>query len=731
MKAFLRSIRRARRWEDCYPLGNGTIGVMDNCAPVTGTVWLNDEGFWSGVPNMDKANSGGKEALEEIRECLKNEDFKTAQDLVKEKISGKECESYIPIGKLNIYKGWGIVRDYHRKLDLNTAVMECEYSLRENQYKEESFVSYPDKIYAKKITSENKSIIKLQFDSRHPHKIGYKDKFLWVEGYAPDHVVFNGLPSKKPIVYSENGESIKFAFGIKFDTDAQVIYFTENGVRLANATYVIMYYTSITDCDKEVANVEEVKKVLDKALEKGYEACKQDHIEDYKKLFDRVEFELNGVTESPENLDKALRLVNKTGEGLDALICTLYAFGRYITIASSREGSKLPSNLQGIWNKSYRPKWNSAYTTNINLQMNYWPVDSANLSECGRPFVNFVKALCEDSKVNTPKVFGCDGFATGHNSDIWAQSAPIGGETMWSSASYSLCMGASGWLTNQIFDMYRYNLDDKFLKDDVLPVMEECVKFYLDFLYEDEKTGRLLCGPDISPENSYRFNGGTYSIDVAPEFTIAIIRELFVNYLLVIKEENDYTKRIKNALPKLGGYNITSEGRIAEWSKNYEEAEPHHRHVSHLYGLYPGLEINKDTPKLMAACRESLKARGEGGTGWSLAWKICLYARLGEGDKCLEFLKKQFSPVRRQHGQAGGSYGSLLSAHPPYQIDGNFGTLAGINEMLIQSDGENTFYLPALPASWKEGKIKGIRVRGNKTVNLEWKDGKVISAEIN
>lgn len=729
MKLFLQSNKKARRWEDCYPLGNGTIGIMDDCGAVNQEVWLNDEGFWSGTPNMDKANNGGSEAIKEIREALEKKEFAKAETLVKEKISGKECESYIPIGKIKIFKGWGLTRKYKRKLDLNTAVMECQYVLRENEYKEESFVSYPDNVYVKSIQAKNKSTLSLTFSTKHPTIIGYEKGMFWAEGYAPDHIVFHGLVAREPIVYSKEGKSIKYAIGIKIDTDAEAVYFTENGVRIANATYVNMYYTSKTSTDKAKANASLVKNILENAFRKGYEQLKEEHVKDYKNLFDRVEFEINGVTSSPDNLDNALIEFNKSGIGLDALVCTLHAFGRYLIIASSREKSLLPSTLQGIWNKSYRPMWNSAYTTNINLEMNYWAVDSSNLSECARPFVNFVHRLCDDAKINAEKVFGFKGFAMGHNSDIWAHSSPIGGETKFSSASYSLCMASSGWLTNQVFDMYRYNKDENFLENDVKPLMEECVRFYLDYLYEDKETNRLLCGPDISAENSYRIDGGTYAIDTAPEFTIAVIRELFVNYLDV-NDSGVYRDRIIEALPKLGGYNILSDGRIAEWSKNYEEAEVEHRHLSHLYGLYPGLEINDDTPKLLEAVRKSLKVRGDAGTGWSLAWKICLYARLKEGDKCLEFIKKQFSHVKQKHGQAGGSYKSLLSAHPPYQIDGNFGTLAGINEMLVQTIGEEIIYLPALPKSWKDGKIKGLKVRGNKTVNIEWKNGKITASEI-
>lgn len=743
MNLFLRSETKAQRFEDCYPQGNGIIGIMDNCGAISNSIVLNDEGMWSGNKTTKTPKKCGKEGLEEIRDALNKKDFSRAEELVKEKISGRECESYIPVGELTIDKGWGSYRKYERVLDLETSVLSSSYVLADKEYKEESFVSNPSNVFVKKITCSQKSLFRIRFLSTHPTTIQYKEKLLTVIGRAPSHIVYYGLPSKKPIQYDKDEPGQAFALAIRIDTDASQIYHSSGTLRIADATYMTIYYSSMTEIGlsnteslKTLTNnivnatsnksietelIDRVSKNVDMAYEKGYLGCLKEHIDDYTRLFSRTSFQINQVTKSPSNLNFALKKRDQD----DSLIVTLYAFSRYLLISSSRENSALPANLQGIWSRARRPMWSSGYTMNINLQMNYWPVMSANLSECALPFLRFVKNLMYSGRKSCREMFDMDGFFLGHNSDSSFHSSPVGGETKFSSASYSLSMATSGWLVNQMFDIYSYSKDQQLLDDTILPVAEQAILFYLDYLYENEK-GELCSGPDISPENSYLYNGNRYSIDEAPAMTIAVIRELF-KYYLEYGKDNNLLKRVKDINGKIQGYRVNEDGRIAEWSSDLKEADINHRHVSHLYGLYPGKEIleNED---LKRASLKTLEARGDGGTGWSLAWKICLYARLGLGDKANELLKKQFRPTYAKRGQRGGSYFSLLSAHPPFQIDGNFGTLAGINEILLQALSEKG--INAIPSDWKSGKVTGLRTRENKHVDIEWRDGEIINTKI-
>lgn len=758
MKTFLRSNTWAKKYESCYPQGNGTIGVMDNLSPIKSVIWLNDESMWSGkfkaenTENIEEnilEHTNRKDLINEIRKALDELDLNKAEKLVKEEIAGKECESYIPIGKITIDKGWGIPTKYTRELDIDRSVLCAKYILNEREYHEESFVSNPENIYVKRISCNKSAIFRVRILTDHRVKYNFENNTLYAFGRAPSHIVYAGIPSLRPIIYDDLNKSIVFGIGIKIDTDAEYVYYSNDGFRLANATYLNLYYTSLTSYslayEKEfrakisgeavldtLENSKTLKEIIEKTLNnaflKTYIGCLNSHIKDYKKIFDRMTLEINNVLESPSNLVKSLKEFNKGGADLDSLIVTLYNYNRYLLISSSRENSLLPANLQGIWSKGKRPRWSSGYTLNINLQMNYWGALNSNLYECTRPLIEFVKHIALSGEITAREKFGCKGFVLGHNSDAWFHSSPVGGETKNNSSSYSLSIATSGWLVNQLYDIYKYTLNEKYLRDDVLPLMEKALIFYLEYLYLD-KDGKYCTGPDISPENSYLLKSEKHSIDKAPTITLSVVRELMRNYIeCVIPGEGIYDK-VKSELDKIQGYRITSDGRIAEWSADYEETEITHRHLSPLYGIYPGSDLLKDE-NLVRAANKTLIYRGDAGTGWSLAWKICMYARMKDGETAFKLLKKQFAPVRGKYGQKGGSYLSLLSAHPPFQIDGNFGTLAGINEMLVQSLGEKIELLPAIPSAWKNGQVKGMRTRGNKIVNFAWKEGRIISSEI-
>jgi len=724
MKSFIQSKHWAERWEDCYPLGNGNIGIMDNCSPFCDSIWLNDDTFWSGYGKDKTVDTEG--IVSKAREALAENKFSDAEKLINKNMLAEYTESFLTVGRLKISTYPPFPTHFKRTLDIDNALLRCVYKNYGKHCFAESFVSHPAGCYVKKM--EFPYLNRMRFDFQCPLKSGtsFEDGIFWLRVQAPSKVTPNYHYSSKPVLYDEKHKGMTLWAGLRFVTDGKVQYLM-GGVRVLDFRKLEIYYVSKTTYGGTECPRDFVKEKLAAAVAKGYDILKAEHIADYKVLYDRVSFDLNDAVASPDSTRQALKKAQKKDEPCDNLVVTLFNFGRYLMIASSREGTEA-ANLQGIWNKNVRPPWSSNYTININTEMNYWPAETCNLSECHKPFFELVKKISKVGEGVAKRTFGMHGWTVGHNSDIWGHAALVGSETNGNPAAYAVCMGTAGWMCSHFYEHYLFTKDKDFLKDTALPVMEGAVRFYLDYLSEDKETSYLIASPGASPENQFYIKSERYSYNKSSTMDIAIIRELFTNYLAAIDElgiEGALYQKTRSALNRLYPYNISPKGTLQEWYDDYTEVEVTHRHISLLYGLHPGAEITPEgTPQLAEACKKTLERRKDDGTGWSLAWKVCMHARLKDGDRAYKILKNIFrlsTPANR----VGGCYASLLGAHPPYQIDGNFGVTAGIAEMLLQSHSGKIEPLPALPSNWKKGRITGLKARGNQTVSIAWEDGKL------
>ena len=691
----------ANIWEEALPLGNGKIGAMVFGGTVRDRISLNEETVWYGG-YTDRNNPDAKEALPKIRQLIFDGKISAAEHLMQTALAGcpNDMRIYQTMGDLMIDQmDPGEITEYRRELDLPSAISTTCYRTADTRYEKEYFISAPANLLVVHMRANGTQ--KLNFQAK-------LERWHFFSGTmrTDDHSV---------ALWGKLGDD-GLSFYSKVSGTAKGGRLTAVGRSLVaeDADEVTLYYCAATNFWGEEPEAYVNRKIAD-GMAKDYEDLKEEHIKEYQGYFNRMKLELYSEEERSSLPTNRLLECAKSGEIPGSLVETYFDFGRYLLLSSSRPGC-LPANLQGIWCKDFTPPWGSKYTININAQMNYWPAETCNLSECHTALLDHIKRMVENGRNTARNMYGCRGFVAHHNTDIWGDTAP---QDLWIPGTYWV-MGAA-WLCTHQWTHYVYTLDKEFLRD-AFPVMREAAEFFLDFMIEHD--GYLVTCPSVSPENTFILPNGEQGCNCAGvTMDNQILRDLFTQCIKaaeILGVEDELNEKIKYQLSRLRPTQIALNGTLMEWDKEYEEAEPGHRHISHLFGLFPSAQITpEETPELADAAEKTLERRlsmGGGHTGWSCAWIINLYARLQKGEKVYDTLKKLF---------ANSTLPNLFDNHPPFQIDGNFGATAAIAEMLIQARNGKIFLLPALPKQWPCGRIEGVRLPGNAEATLMWNEGKV------
>lgn len=700
----------AEKWEETLPIGNGSLGAMIWGNPQKEMLGLNEESLWSGYPH-DKNNPKAALALEKVRQLIFDHKFKEAENIISTDMLGEYGESYLPLGNLMIeQKQEEALTDYYRDLDIEQAIAHVSFKLGEKLYTREYFASYPHHAIFMEYTGVDMEL-HIQLDSALKMQQNLSLNGIDFAGQCPEHLDPNYVrPLEEGWVQGHKGKL--FHGKIQILSCDGTIEVKDKEICIVGATKLQLAIS----CEKEA--------ILEP--QETYEEIKKKHIQDYQAIYNKVELCLGEQLDMPT--DERLQAV-KAGKEDNGLFGLLFQYGRYMLIASSREGC-LPANLQGIWSWQLQAPWSSNWTTNINVQMNYWPAQSCNLSECMEPYYRLIERICANGQKTASTNYACRGFVHHHNADYWCNTNPTGmahgaDKGQDGAITWSFWPMGGGWLVQELFRNYEYNQDIEFLRNVAYPLIKEAALFMVDWLVEHN--GYYTTCPSTSPENRYLDKkGNAIAVTEGSAMDLEIIREVFGDYqktceILGIKEP--LLAEIKEKEEKLQPLQIGSRGQLLEWHEEFRESEPGHRHLSQLYGLFPS-ELFAADEKWIQACRTSLEyrlANGGGYTGWSCAWIINMFAILREGEKAFEYLKTLLTR---------SVYPNLWDAHPPFQIDGNFGATAGIANMLVQDRGGKLQILPALPKKFANGYVKGLRIKNKQSIDITWKDGKLDNYQI-